>query len=98
MLHTLGILIGMGLQLYLLFFFVRMIMSWIPVISRDFRPTGPLLVAFEAVYTVTDPPIQFFDRFLPAIRAGGVSLSLGFMAAMLAILILVRLNSALLLR
>ena len=97
MLYAIGVVVHYALQLYMLLFFVRMVMSWVPVINREFRPSGPLLVVFEAVFTLTDPPIRFFDRFLPPIRAGGVALSLGFMAAMLVLLIAMRLNQALLL-
>lgn len=97
MAYTIGVLVAMALQLYMLLFFVRMVMSWVPVINREFRPSGPLLVVFETVYTLTDPPIRFFDRIIPPIRAGGVALSLGFMVVMLLLLIAMRVNAALLL-
>lgn len=79
------------LQLYLLLFFVRMILSWVPVISPGFTPRGPLLVVFEVIYTVTDPLINFYERFIPPLRIGNVALSLGFLAAMVTLLIAQRL-------
>jgi YggT family protein len=49
------------------------------VFSRSFRPTGVLLVVFEAVFTVTDPPMRFLRRFIPPLRLGGIALDLSFL-------------------
>lgn len=90
-----GAIIGNLLNLYLFVFFLRVILSWLQVLmQQDFAPTGGLLVVFEFIYTVTDPPINFFERFLPPVRFGRVAISLGFMAAVLSVLILQRVNWA----
>jgi YggT family protein len=47
-----------------------------------------LLVIFEFVFTLTDPPIKMFRRILPPIRLGQVSLDLGWMVTMFCCLIL----------
>ena len=39
------------LQIYLVLLIARMIMSWVPLASRDFQPRGWIAVLFEAVYT-----------------------------------------------
>ena len=80
---TIGAILGMALDLYLFLFFVRMIMSFVPLLKPDFTPRGAVLVLFETVYTLTDPLIRFYDRFLPPLRLGGVALSLSFLAAWL---------------
>jgi YggT family protein len=49
------------------------------VFSRNFRPTGALLVLFEVVFTVTDPPMRFLRRFIPPLRLGGIALDLSFL-------------------
>jgi YggT family protein len=49
------------------------------VFSRNFRPTGALLVVFEVVFTVTDPPMRFLRRFIPPLRLGGIALDLSFL-------------------
>ena len=49
------------------------------VFSRNFRPTGVLLVLFEVVFTVTDPPMRFLRRFIPPLRLGGIALDLSFL-------------------
>ncbi|WP_027588008.1 MULTISPECIES: YggT family protein [Acidipropionibacterium] len=74
-----GLIIFYALQIYMWILVVRMIMSWIPMFSRGFQPRGGLAVIFEIVYTVTDPPVRFFERIVPPLRLGGISLSLGFM-------------------
>lgn len=49
------------------------------VFSRSFRPTGVLLVVFEVVFTITDPPMRFLRRFIPPLRLGGIALDLSFL-------------------
>lgn len=80
---TVGLLLNLALELYMFFFFVRMIMSFVPVLSPGFTPRGASLVAFETVFTLTDPLINFYDRFLPHPRIGQISFSLGFVVAWL---------------
>lgn len=47
--------------------------------SRSFRPTGPLVVLFEIVYTLTDPPLRLLRRYIPPLRVGNVAFDLGFL-------------------
>jgi YggT family protein len=47
--------------------------------SRSFRPTGALLVLFEIVFTITDPPMRFLRRFIPPLRLGGIAIDLSFL-------------------
>jgi YggT family protein len=56
----------------------RLIISWVLVISRSFRPTGPLVVVFEVIYTTTDPPLRLLGRIIPPLRIGGFALDLAF--------------------
>jgi YggT family protein len=67
------------LWLFLALMFVRFIVDWVQVFARSWSPTGPLLVVLEIVYTITDPPIMFFRRFIPPLRLGSVALDLSFM-------------------
>lgn len=88
-----GTIIAWALQLYLLAFLGRMILSFIPALSPGFAPRGPVLVIFEVVYTLTDPLIRFYERFIPPVRLGAVSFSLGFVAAWVTLLVLQRVNA-----
>jgi YggT family protein len=67
------------LWLFLALMFVRFIVDWVQVFARSWSPTGPVLVILEIVYTITDPPIMFFRRFIPPLRLGSVALDLSFM-------------------
>jgi YggT family protein len=76
------------LTIYLVILIGRMIFQWVQVFSRDWRPSGILLVIAESIYTVTDPPLRFLRRFLPSLRIGMVALDLSFMVLFIVILIL----------
>jgi YggT family protein len=56
----------------------RFIISWVMVLARNFRPAGPLIVIFEIIYTVTDPPLRLLGRIIPPLRIGGFALDLAF--------------------
>ena len=81
-------LIGLLLYLYLLVLFARLILSWVQVFSREWRPKGPVLVLAEGVYSATDPPLRALRKVLPPLRIGGVALDLGFFVLVLVIYIL----------
>ncbi|MEN0023455.1 YggT family protein [Microbacterium sp. LWO14-1.2] len=77
-----------ALLLYLLVLFARLILDYIPMFNREWRPKGAGLVAAEVVYTITDPPIRFFRRIIPPLRIGSLSLDFGFSLTILIVLIL----------
>ena len=76
------------LLVYVLVLLVRMVLDWIPFFNREWRPRGAGLIAAEIVYTVTDPPIKLFRRFIPPLRVGQVAIDFGFTITMLLCLVL----------
>ena len=64
------------LWVYLLILIGRLILSWIQTFSRDWHPTGVVLVLAEVMYTATDPPLRFLRRYIPSVRLGTVALDL----------------------
>lgn len=69
------------LSLLRLFFYtliIRFILDWIQVLSRNWRPQGPLLVIAEIVYSITDPPLNWIRRFIRPIQLGTIQLDLAF--------------------
>lgn len=76
------------LAIYLFVLIVRMIFSWIQAFSRDWHPSGILLVIAESVFTVTDPPLKFLRRFIPPLRLGMVAMDLSFMVLFIVVLIM----------
>jgi YggT family protein len=83
------------LYLVVLVFFIvligRLIIDWIQVFARDWRPRGALLVVAEGIYTTTDPPLRALRRILPPLRIGQVQLDLAFIVLFLMVTILMSL-------
>ena len=71
------------LWIYWLILIGRLIFEWVQVFARDWRPKGPILVVAEAIYTMTDPPLNFLRRFIPPLRLGQISLDLSFLVLIL---------------
>jgi YggT family protein len=69
--------------LYVLLLLVRLVLEYIPMFNRSWRPRGAGLIAAEIVYTVTDPPIKLFRRFIPPLRLGVVAIDIAFPLTML---------------
>lgn len=76
------------LLVYILLLLARLILEYIPMFNREWRPRGFALVLAELVFTVTDPPLRFFRRLLPPLRLGPVALDLGFPVTMIACFVL----------
>ncbi|MVA77288.1 YggT family protein [Auraticoccus sp. F435] len=93
----LGLVISWVLGIYSIILLARLVLSWVPMFSPQWSPKGPVLVVAEAVYTLTDPPLRFLRRFIPPLRIGQVALDLSFIVLWLCVLLLTRLNAALLL-
>ncbi|HEY7013306.1 MAG TPA: YggT family protein [Streptosporangiaceae bacterium] len=88
--NILKIVLTYVLWLYLLILIGRLIISWIQAFSRDWSPTGIVLVVAEGVYTATDPPLRLLRRYIPNLRLGNVALDLSFMVLFLVILVLLQ--------
>ena len=82
------------LLIYLLFLLARLILEYIPIFNREWRPKGFGLVLAEVVYTVTDPPLRFFRRLIPPLRIGPIALDLGFPLTMLVVFVLLSITGA----
>ena len=73
------------LDLFKYALFIRLIIDYVRIIARNWRPNSFLIAVFEFIYTVTDPPMKFVGRFVPPLRLGGVSLDLSFIVLLIAI-------------
>ncbi len=88
-------IVNLLLLIYVFVLFARLILEYIPIFNRDWRPRGAGLVAAELVYTVTDPPIALFRRIIPPLRIGPVALDFAFAVTMLLCFILLSVTRAL---
>jgi len=71
------------LNLFFIALICRLVLDWIQVLAREWRPRGPILFLAEAVYTVTDPPLKFLRRLIPPLSLGGIRLDLAFLVLIL---------------
>ncbi len=88
-------ILNLALLLYVFVLLSRLVLDWIPFFNREWRPRGAGLVAAELVYTVTDPPIKLFRRFIPPLRVGAIAIDFGFALTMLLCFILLSVTRAL---
>lgn len=80
---------------YLLFCFWllltgRVVVDLVRSFAREWRPAGGVAVTVETIYTMTDPPVNFLRRKIPAVRIGGVGLDLSIMVLLIVVFILMR--------
>lgn len=70
--------LSLVVTLFLIALLVRMVIDWVQLFARDWRPRGVVLVITEAVYTVTDPPLRALRKLLPPLTLGSIRLDLAF--------------------
>jgi YggT family protein len=68
---------------------VRLVMEYVMMFARNFRPTGIVAAVLEIAYTVTDPPLRALRRIIPPLRLGNVSLDLAFVVLIIGAYVLV---------
>lgn len=73
------------LDLFKYALFIRLIIDYVRIFARNWRPNSFLISFFELIYSITDPPMKFVGRFVPPLRLGGVSLDLSFIVLLIAI-------------
>ena len=78
------------LSIYLVVLVGRMIIGWIQVFARSWRPTGVVLVLAEGIFTATDPPLKFLRRYIPPLRLGTVAMDLSYMVLFIVVLLLLQ--------
>lgn len=88
MLQLVGIVLNVAITLYIVVMWARLILDYVQLFARNWRPKGFVLVLAELVYTLTDPPLKFIRRFIPPLRIGNIALDLAWMILMFALIIL----------
>ena len=77
-----------ALLVFLLLLIFRLIMEYVFLLARSYRPAGLVAAALELAYSVTDPPLKALRRVIPPLRIGQVSLDLGFIILFIVVRIL----------
>lgn len=57
----------------------RLVLDWVQVFARDWRPRGALLVVAEVLYSVTDPPLKALRSLVPPLQLGSIRFDLAFL-------------------
>ena len=65
--------------------FARIIIDYVRMFAKNWRPNSFLLAIFEVIYSITDPPMRYVQRFVPPLRLGGIALDLSFIVLLIAI-------------
>jgi YggT family protein len=90
-----GTLLADVLQLFLFALLARLILDYVRMFARNWRPKGIALLLVELVYSITDKPMRFVGRFIPPLRLGAVSLDLSFIVLFFGVQLLMGLVSQL---
>ena len=72
----------------------RVVIDLLQVFARDFRPGGVVLVLFELVFTITDPPIKALRRVIPPLRIGAVAFDLAVLVLFIGVQVLIVVSPA----
>ncbi|MGL5858249.1 MAG: YggT family protein [Angustibacter sp.] len=84
-------LLGLTVLLFFITLIGRLVLDWIQLFARDWRPHGPVLVVAEAIYTITDPPLKALRRLIPPVRLGQIQIDLAFTVLFIATIVAMRL-------
>ncbi len=66
-----------AISAYSAILFIRLILDWVAVLTR-WQPRGFVYTLVNAVYIVTDPPLNFLRRYIRPIPLGSIYLDLSF--------------------
>jgi YggT family protein len=73
------------LDFFKLALFARIIIDYARMFAKNWRPNSFLLAIFEIIYSITDPPMKYVQRFVPPLRLGGIALDLSFIVLLIAV-------------
>lgn len=76
-----------AVYLLIVVFMARLVLDWIQMFARYWRPQGFMLILVSFVYGVTDPPMNRARKYIKPLRLGGISLDLGFMLVLIGLFV-----------
>ncbi len=86
--HSVIAVVATVVYVYFIVLIVRLVLDWVQVFARSWRPRGAVLVVAEGVYSLTDPPLKLLRRLIPPLRVGQVRVDLAFLVLMLCVSLL----------
>ena len=79
------------LSIYVVVLIARLVIDYVFMFAREWRPRGIVLVLVEGIYTLTDPPLKALRRVIPPLRIGTISLDLAFLVLFILVQVLIQL-------
>jgi YggT family protein len=92
---TLGAVLFVVCEVFFVLLLARLVFDYVQMFARRWRPSGPLVVILEVVYSVTDPPLKALRRVIPPLRLGSVAIDLGFLILIIGVQILANVAASL---
>jgi YggT family protein len=83
------------LNIFTFFLIARLVLDYVQMFARSWRPSGVVLVIAEVIYTITDPPLKALRKVIPPLRIGGISLDLSFLVLIVLVQVLAQVASSL---
>lgn len=87
---ALGSILHSVLQLFIITLIARLVLDYVQMFARNWRPKGIALVLSEFVFTVTEKPLVFVRKFVPPLRVGSVNIDLAFVLLFVGVQLLMR--------
>lgn len=87
---ALGSVLYSVLQLFIITLIARLVLDYVQMFARNWRPKGIALVLSEFVFTVTEKPLVFVRKFVPPLRVGSVNIDLAFILLFFGVQLLMR--------
>ena len=66
----------------------RIVIEFVRVFARSWRPAGAPASAMEVLYASTDPPVKLFRKIIPTVRLDGVGFDLSIVVLLIGVWIL----------
>ena len=85
----LGSVLATLLEIFLFALLGRLILDYVRMFARTWKPSGISLYLVEAIYAITDQPMRFVGRYIPPLRLGAVSLDMSFIVLFFGIQLLI---------
>ncbi len=77
------------LWIFQIFLIARIVVVYVMMFARSWRPGRVLAVVLEVVFSVTDPPLKALAKVIPPLRVGGITLDLSFLVLFIVVQILI---------
>jgi YggT family protein len=74
-----GQVVILVLWIFFILLIARLVLDYVQMFARSWRPSGPLLVVAEVIYTVTDPPLRALRKVIPPLKLGSITLDMSFL-------------------